>query len=146
MHSYSHLYLPQTRLHVSISRALPLALAFWRIFPHCRLRLVTCSVITESNSRVTSFRLCVCHACRAKLSAGFRGGEPWSPFESPGPYPFPFWASPLAHVGLFPLTTVPVCSSSYPWTSTRRCGPVGLRVDLLFIPLPTLGNQSPAGG
>jgi hypothetical protein len=106
MHSYSHLYLPKTRLHVSISRALPLALASWRIFPHYCLRLVAYSVLTESISEVTSFRPLVCHALRAKLSTGFSGGEPWSPFESPGPYPVPFWASLLAYVDLFPLTAV----------------------------------------
>lgn len=106
MHSYLNLYLPITRLHVSISRTLLLALASWRISPCCRLRLVTCSVMIESESTVTSFRLLVCHALRAKLSTGFYGGEPWSPFISPGPYPVPFWASLLACVDLFPLTAV----------------------------------------
>lgn len=61
---------------------------------------------SESAGRVTSFRLSVFRAFRAKLSTGFCGSEPWSPFETPGPYPVPFWASPLSHLGLFPLTMV----------------------------------------
>jgi hypothetical protein len=61
---------------------------------------------SESAGRVTSFRLSVFRTFRAKLSTGFCGSEPWSPFETPGPYPIPFWASLLSHVGLFPLTMV----------------------------------------
>ena len=63
-------------------------------------------MMIESDNGVTSFRLLVCHALRAKPSTGFCGGKPWSPFASPGPYPVPFWASLLACVDLFPLTVV----------------------------------------
>lgn len=62
---------------------------------------------SESAKRITSFRLAVYRAVRVKLSTGFYGSERWSPFETPGPYPVPFWASLLSHVGLFPLTMVP---------------------------------------
>jgi hypothetical protein len=60
----------------------------------------------ESAGRVTSFRLTVWRVLRVKLSTGVRGGEPWSLQKMPGPYPVPFWASLLAHVGLLALTMV----------------------------------------
>jgi hypothetical protein len=37
---------------------------------------------------------------------GLVGVNSWSARHLPGPYPVPFWASLLVHVGLFPLTVV----------------------------------------
>lgn len=62
--------------------------------------------LPESAGQVTSFRPFVCCIRRVKLSTGFRGGEPWSPSQTPSPYPVPFWSSLLIRVGLFPITMV----------------------------------------
>jgi hypothetical protein len=37
---------------------------------------------------------------------GLVGVNSWTARHLPGPYPVPFWASLLVHVGLFPLTIV----------------------------------------
>lgn len=59
----------------------------------------------ENTRRVTSFQLSVWRTVRARLSTGFNGGEPWSQFKVPGPYPVPFWSSPI-HLGLLEITMV----------------------------------------
>ena len=108
MDFYLCLYLPFVCLHVSISRALPLALASWRILPTCCLRLVTYSFM-ESLKWVTSFRRFVWRTLRVRLSTGFSEGESLVTGLYAKPLSFTFWSS-LIRVGLFLFTMVtPVC-------------------------------------
>jgi len=86
MHAYSLPSRPHHRSHVSISWALPQALAFWEIPPHDQHaadHLLAETSVHESRSEVTPFLLgVVCHR-RAVLSAGstlgaYHGrGSPW---------------------------------------------------------------------
>lgn len=104
MDFYLCLYLPFVCLHVSISRALPLALASWRILSTCRLRLVTYSFM-ESFKWITSFRPFVCRTLRVRLSTEFSGGESLVTGLYAKPLSFTFWSS-LVRVGLVFLTVV----------------------------------------
>src|SRR5690349_17090019 len=79
----SYLYWSRTpsgdRPHVSVSRALPRALASWGILRRaaCGGHLLRGSTTSESTPAVTSFLLTVSWSRRATLSTGFRGGEHW---------------------------------------------------------------------
>ena len=65
-----HPDLPIDRPHVSVSLALPRALASWGILPACSLRLAACSDNSESHRGVTPFRVSICRGFRSVLYAG----------------------------------------------------------------------------
>ena len=60
-----HPDLPIDRPHVSLSLALPRALASWGIPPTCGLRLAAYSSCLESRRWVTPFRVSICRGFRA---------------------------------------------------------------------------------
>ena len=75
------------RPHVSVSWALPQALASWGILRRaaCGGHLLRGSTTSESTPAVTSFLLTVSWSRRATLSTGFRGSEHWSLYATPAP-------------------------------------------------------------
>jgi hypothetical protein len=89
------------RPHVSLSWALPQALASWGSL--CRVacggHLLRRSTTPESTPAVTSFLLTVSWSRRATLSTGFRGGEHWSACATPAPIAFPVLGRPISPRG-----------------------------------------------
>jgi hypothetical protein len=63
----------------------------------------------ESEGSVTPFLEAVVVVLRAALFAGVLRDATWLMSQYVQPFPMPFWAKPIIHVGLLFITTIPSC-------------------------------------
>jgi hypothetical protein len=105
--SDSPLYLSGHRAAVSISWALPQALASAAILVPSSIRLAPpqeSDQLPRGPLGVTPFPISIARTVRATLSTGFHDRAPWSAFRLPGSYPVPFWLQRVSLLRWFAFT------------------------------------------
>jgi hypothetical protein len=105
--SDSPLYLSGHRAAVSISWALPQALASAAILVPSGIRLAPSQEsdqLPRGPLGVTPFPISMVRTFRATLSTGFRDRAPWSAFRLPGSYPLSFWLQRVSLLRWFAFT------------------------------------------